>query len=240
MGAESRGEIDAEGIREEVDTFMFEGHDTTATGLVFIFFLLGQHKEVQQRVYEEIKSLVEETEDRDLVTADFNRLTYTDRVIKECLRLYPPVPLISRDLTEDFQLSSGQLIPKGTQVNVHIYDMHRDPDQFPNPESFDPDRFLPEESAKRHPFAYVPFSAGKIASILRQWTYFTYAISGMRNCIGQKYAMLEMKSCLLDVLINYQIEPVTKPEEIVFYLDLVLRTKNPVKVQFLKRKNTSL
>lgn len=160
LAAEAKGEIDAEGIREEVDTFMFEGHDTTATGLVFIFFVLGQHKDVQQKVYEEIKSVVDGTGGEPLNTADFNSMNYTDRVIKETMRLYPPVPFISRDLTDDIRLSSGHRVPKGTQCNLHIYDLHRDPEQFPNPDVFDPDRFLPEECEKRHPFAYVPFSAG--------------------------------------------------------------------------------
>ena len=159
--AEAKGQIDAEGIREEVDTFMFEGHDTTATGLLFIFFLLGQHKDVQQRVYEEIKSLVDASGGEPLSTADFNSMNYTDRVIRESMRLYPPVPFISRDLTEDVQLASGHTVPKGTQCHLHIYDLHRDPEQFPDPEVFDPDRFLPEECEKRHPFAYIPFSAGR-------------------------------------------------------------------------------
>lgn len=158
--AESKGEIDAEGIREEVDTFMFEGHDTTAAGLVFIFFLMGQHKDVQQRVYEEIKGIVDEADGEPLGTSHFNDMVYADRVIKECMRLYPPVPFISRDLTEDIVISSGHRIPKGVECHLHIWDLHRDPEQFPEPEKFDPDRFLPEECVKRHPYAYLPFSAG--------------------------------------------------------------------------------
>lgn len=161
LTAEAKGEIDAEGIREEVDTFMFEGHDTTATGLVFIFFLLGQHQDVQEKVFEEIRSVADEANGEPLSTANFNSMSYTDRVIKESMRLYPPVSFISRDLTEDIRLASGQRIPKGTQCHLHIYDLHRDPEQFPNPEVFDPDRFLPVECEKRHPFAYVPFSAGE-------------------------------------------------------------------------------
>lgn len=216
--AESKDEIDAEGVREEVDTFLFEGHDTTSAGLIFIFFLLGQHQDVQQQVYEEIKSIVDEAGDEPLNTNDFNNMVYTERVIKESLRLYPPVPFISRDLTEDIRLKTGQRIPKDTQCHLHIIDLHRDPDQFPDPEKFDPDRFLPEEVAKRHPFAYLPFSAGP------------------RNCIGQKYAMLEMKSCMTDVVMKFRVEPVTKLEEIDFIVDIVLRTKKPVQVQFLKRQ----
>lgn len=168
LAAEANGEIDAEGIREEVDTFTFEGHDTTAGGLTFIFFLLGQHQEVQQRVFEEIREICAGKEGEVLETKDFNDMVYTERVIKECMRLYPPVPLISRDLTEEIEISSGHKIKKGTEVHLHIFDLHRDPEQFPDPERFDPDRFLPEECKKRHPYAYLPFSAGPRCD-LRGW-----------------------------------------------------------------------
>uniref|UniRef100_A0A1B0CW00 Cytochrome n=1 Tax=Lutzomyia longipalpis TaxID=7200 RepID=A0A1B0CW00_LUTLO len=97
LAAEAEGLLDAEGIREEVDTFMFEGHDTTSSALTFIFLLLANHPDVQERVYEEIRSAVQSNSGESLTMPQLNDLSYTDRVIKESLRLYPPVPLVSRE-----------------------------------------------------------------------------------------------------------------------------------------------
>ncbi|XP_055706817.1 probable cytochrome P450 4ac1 [Phlebotomus papatasi] len=217
LAAEADGLIDAEGIREEVDTFMFEGHDTTSSALTFIFLLLAHHPDVQEKVFEEIKNLVEANPGQSLSMAQLSELSYTDRVIKECLRLYPPVPIISRETSEEFILF-GCKIPIKTMSHIHIFDLHRDPDQFPDPETFDPDRFLPENIEKRHPFAYVPFSAGP------------------RNCIGQKFALLEIKALLKHILLHFRLTPITKREDIVFIADLVLRSRDPVRVKFHRRR----
>lgn len=162
--AESKQQIDAEGIREEVDTFTFEGHDTTGSAFVFTFLLIAHEQLVQQRLFEEIERMFNLQPNPAL--QDYNDLKYMDRVIKESLRIYPPVPFISRLITEDVQYD-GKFVPRGTIMNVEIYDLHRDPEQFPDPERFDPDRFLPEDVQRRSPYAYVPFSAGP------------------RNCIGE-------------------------------------------------------
>lgn len=90
-----------------------------------------------------------------------------ERCIKESLRVYPSVPLISRTLEEDIKTRQGYVLPKGQQAFIEIYDIHRNPQYWHDPEKFDPDRFLPENCINRHPFAYVPFSAGP------------------RNCIGK-------------------------------------------------------
>ncbi|XP_059620231.1 probable cytochrome P450 4ac1 [Phlebotomus argentipes] len=216
LAAEADGLIDTEGIREEVDTFMFEGHDTTSAALTFIFLLLAHHPDVQERVFQEIEYLVKANPGEVLTMAQLSELSYTDRVIKECLRLYPPVPLVSRETSEEFILFNCK-IPIRTMSHIHIFDLHRDPEQFPDPERFDPDRFLPENVENRHPFAYVPFSAGP------------------RNCIGQKFALLEIKAVLQHVLMAFRLSPVTKREDVVFTADLVLRTRDPVLVKFNRR-----
>lgn len=161
LAAEAKGLIDEEGIREEVDTFTFEGHDTTSTALTFILFLLATHQDVQQKVYEEIRSICAQNDYKPLEIAQYNSMSYTDRVIKECLRLYPPVSFISRESSEEFELYNHK-IPAKTLVHLHIFDIHRDPKYFPSPETFDPDRFLPENCENRHPFAFIPFSAGEL------------------------------------------------------------------------------
>ncbi|KAG5674605.1 hypothetical protein PVAND_004559 [Polypedilum vanderplanki] len=139
-----------------------------------------------------------------------------ERVLKESLRIYPPVPYIARQLTENFEYE-GETIPKGTTAEIFIYDIHRDPKYFPDPEKFDPDRFLPENSIDRSNFAFIAFSAG------------------MRNCIGQRFAMLELKIMLTKVIKNFKVHPVTKREELRFIADVVLRTNHPVKMRFEAR-----
>lgn len=161
LANEINGHIDAAGVQEEVDTFMFEGHDTSAAGITFILLLLGTHPDVQELVYQEIREAVIRNQNKPLSITQFGELHYLDRVIKECLRIYPPVAFISRELTEDMYLKDNTKIPAGMMMHFHIFDLHRDEEQFPDPEKFDPDRFLPENVAKRHPYAYLPFSAGE-------------------------------------------------------------------------------
>ena len=108
---------------------------------------------------------------------DYKKTNLLDRAIKEALRLYPPVATIGRVLLEDCDIGDA-VLPKGTTINLILYCIHRDEEQFPDPEKFDPDRFLPENIAKRHPFAYIPFSAGP------------------RNCIG---------NCLNRYIICYSV-----------------------------------
>ncbi|XP_063909502.1 cytochrome P450 4c3-like [Zophobas morio] len=208
--------IDDKGICEEVDTFMFGGHDTTATALSFSLMLIACHKNVQDSIVEEIKDVIGELGKKPTFN-DLQQMKYMERVLKEVLRLYPTVTLIFRKLGEELVTATGYKIPKNTFVYLHIYDLHHNPEFYPDPEKFDPDRFLPENTKNRHPFAYVPFSAGP------------------RNCIGQKFAMLELKAALCEILSKYVLEPVDTPDTITLVMDIVLRTKDEIKVKFLPR-----
>lgn len=103
--------------------------------------------------------------DEELTPGHFGSCTYMDMVIKEALRMFPPVPVLVRTLEEDMD-HAGVTLPKGTNFAMSLFDLHRDPKVFPEPEKFQPERFLPENTANRHRFAYLPFSFG------------------LRNCIG--------------------------------------------------------
>src|SRR5690349_14552143 len=127
-------------IAEEVDTFMFEGHDTVTSALTFGFYLLSRNPEAQQKIYEEVTGIVGD----DLsVYPTFNQLQdmkFVELCIKETLRMYPPVPIYGRNLDEDIDLD-GRIVPKGTNLNMNIYNVNMDPNNFENPEEFIPEKF---------------------------------------------------------------------------------------------------
>lgn len=148
-----------EDIREEVDTFMFEGHDTTSASICWTLFLLGTRPDIQDRVVEELDSIFDGDRTRPATMKDLNDMKYLECAIKDSLRLYPSVPLLGRHIHEDVQVGE-YLIPAGTMAIISTYVLHRDPKVFPKPEMFNPDNFLPENCVGRHPYAYIPFSAG--------------------------------------------------------------------------------
>lgn len=220
-----------EDVREEVDTFMFAGHDTTAMAISWTLYMLGLYQDVQEKVREEIDEIFDEVMNESLDEINANnanfgetnenipgnngnipeinenypemyekirkngennpkngetfigkkrnfegpfqhikvtiemmkKMKYLDCVLKEVQRIYPTAPFVGRELTEDVVIN-GYTVPKGTTAGILTFLLHRDPTVFPNPEKFIPERFLPENSLGRHPFAYVPFSAGKISS----------------------------------------------------------------------------
>ncbi|XP_011871473.1 PREDICTED: cytochrome P450 4C1-like, partial [Vollenhovia emeryi] len=113
------------------------------------------------------------------------------------------------------------LVPAGTLLYLNIYSVHRDPNFWPNPEVFDPDRFLHERIRNRHPYSYIPFSAGP------------------RNCIGQRYAMLEMKAMIAPLIHNFYLEPIDYLKNIRMNVDLLLRPSHPLRVKFIRKANAS-
>lgn len=204
-------------IREEVDTFMFEGHDTTAAAINWVLYLLGHNPEVQKKVHRELDEVFGNTE-RSVTTDDLKNLRYLECVVKEALRLFPSVPMFGRTLREDCTIK-GHQIPRGTNVLVLTYALHRDPEMFPDPEEFRPERFFPENSKGRHPYAYVPFSAGP------------------RNCIGQRFAQVEEKTLLSLILRRFWVESCQKPEELGLCGDLILRPNKGIWVKLKRRPN---
>lgn len=205
-------------ICEEVDTFMFEGHDTTSMGICWTLYHLGIHQDIQQKVFEELQEIFGDDKERPITADDIRKMKYLECVLKESERISPSVPAIGRTCTEDIQIK-GYTIPRGCIFNIFIYSLHRDPKVFPNPEVFDPDRFLPENCIGRNPFAFIPFSAGS------------------RNCIGQKYAMNELKVIVSRVIMNFVIESIDPPDKINHNFLLVLRPTRSLRLRLKRRNN---
>ncbi|XP_062352976.1 cytochrome P450 4B1-like isoform X2 [Cinclus cinclus] len=202
-----------EDLRAEVDTFMFEGHDTTASGISWLFYCMAIHPEHQQRCREEIQGILG---DRDSIEwEDLGKMTYTTMCIKESLRLFPPVPAVSRQLSKPVTFPDGRSLPAGCQVGLNIFGIHRNRDVWEDPEVYDPLRFSPENSAQRHSHAFLPFSAGS------------------RNCIGQQFAMNEMKVALALTLLHFELYP--DPSKIpIMVPQLVLKSKNGIYLHLKK------
>ncbi|XP_072130784.1 cytochrome P450 4T8 [Mobula birostris] len=202
-----------EEIRAEVDTFMFEGHDTTASGISWLLYCLAQHPEHQQKCREEIQQLL--LQHKQVNWSMLNKMPYITMCIKESLRLCPPVPGIARRLNEPLTLFDGRTVPEGCLVSANIYCIHRNSMIWSNPEVFDPLRFSPENSAHRHSYAFIPFSAGP------------------RNCIGQHFAMNEMKVTIALILSRFELEvdtsklPIKVPQ-------LVLKSKTGIHLKLKK------
>ncbi|XP_065366482.1 probable cytochrome P450 4d14 [Calliphora vicina] len=192
-----------EDIREEVDTFMFEGHDTTTSGISHTLYLLARHPQVQQKVFEEIQQVIGNDKDKAITMRELQDLKYLDVVIKESLRMYPPVPMIGRITEQDVEMD-GKIIPANVNITLLIYAACRDPEYFPNPNDFIPERFTNDSLDHVNPFAYVPFSAGP------------------RNCIGQKFAVLEMKSTISKMIRHFELLPLG--EDVVPVMNLILRS----------------
>jgi len=186
--------------------FLLGGFETTANTLTYCCYLLAKHPDIQQRVYEEIVQHVQIGQDLEFDV--LSQLIYLDQVISETLRMYPPVVLmITREVASDTQIGDYD-IPAGTNIQIPVWQVHHNPDIWPNPHTFDPDRFLPKRKKERHPMAWIPFGAGP------------------RGCIGLRFALLETKVALAKILIKYRILPCKRTEE-----DLTLRvptvTLNP-------------
>ncbi|XP_029292888.1 cytochrome P450 4V8 [Cottoperca gobio] len=203
-------------IQEEVDTFMFRGHDTTAASMNWAIHLLGAHPEPHSKVQQEIEEVFG-TSDRPVSIEDLKKLKYLECVIKEALRLFPSVPFFARSIGEDCHIN-GFKVPKGANAVIITYALHRDPRYFPEPEEFRPERFLPENSVGRPPYAYIPFSAG------------------LRNCIGQRFALMEEKVILASILRKFSIESCQKREDLRPVGELILRPEKGILIKLEKRK----
>ncbi|XP_044750329.1 uncharacterized protein LOC123310752 [Coccinella septempunctata] len=201
-------------IRDEVDGIMFAGFETTASAVSFILYNLSVHPDVQERVYNEQKEIFSKKSTSEITYADLNDMKYLEMVIKESLRLYSPIPFVARKLVEDTHFD-GKLIPKNTTVTIFLHHLHRNPEVFPEPDKFDPTRF--DANSKIPNYAFLPFSAG------------------LRNCIGQKFAMFEIKVAVTQLVKHFQFLPADnyKPEIIA---EISLKSSNGICVKLIKRE----
>jgi cytochrome P450 len=194
-------------VRDEALTLFLAGHETTATALTWTFYLLCMHPEIESRLREEITSVLG---GRAAAFDDLPRLTYTEMVLAESMRLYPPAWVIGRMTKQHYRLDHYELKP-GSICLMSPYVMHRNPRYYSDPERFDPERFTPEARQERPKFTYFPFGGGP------------------RVCIGERFAWMEGVLVLATILQKWQMRlvpgQIVEPEP-----QITLRTRSGVKV----------
>ena len=200
-------------LRDELMTLFGAGHETTAVALTWTWYLLSRHPVVNAKLDEEL--------DRVLAghppsISDLPRLPYTEMVIREALRLYPPAPGFAREPIEDVTIA-GYEVPKGSFITISPYVLHHDTRFFPDPERFDPERFAPGWEERIPRYAYLPFG------------------SGPRVCIGNGFAMLETRLILATVAQHFRLS--LESNETIRPVQLVtLRPSGPVRMRLERRK----
>lgn len=196
--------------------FLLGGFETTANTLTSAAYLLACNPEVQERLYQELNDNIEDGSE-SLNYETVNKLSYLDQVLSETLRIYPPVvSFITRDTEKDTRLGE-YFVPSGTNIVIPLWQIHHDPNLWPDPENFDPDRFCPEikASESRHPMSYIPFGAGP------------------RSCVGVRFAQLEAKLTLARLIKSFRLETCdTTPIPMTFEMPTV--THIPAEAVMLK------
>ncbi|CAF0852129.1 unnamed protein product [Rotaria sordida] len=170
--------------------FLVAGYETTSVLMSFFFYVMATEPVIQEKVYEEIR---QELGDDEVTHEKLSQLTYLDMTINETLRMYPPFIRFDRVASYDYKLGDYP-IPKGSLINIPIYPIHHDPNLWPEPEKFIPERFSSTEKAKRHPMAFLPFG------------------DGPRNCIGMRFALLETKLAIAKALRVVEFQKCEKTE----------------------------
>jgi cytochrome P450 len=211
LRAQAVGDQTDKQLRDEMMTMLLAGHDTTALTLTYAWHQLGCHPDVEARLHEEVDAVFEGTdEDAPVTMRHLRDLEYTERVLKETMRLYPPVYTLFRQANTDVRVG-GYRVPKDALLMLPQWVVHRDPAHWENPQTFDPDRWLPERAADRHRYAYFPFGAGP------------------RHCIGKQLSLVEAKVITSTVARRYSLELESSPE-IRLRPSLTMHPRNPVRV----------
>ncbi|XP_030768433.1 cytochrome P450 6k1-like [Sitophilus oryzae] len=167
--------------------FFIAGFETSATTMTYALLELAQHEDIQEKVRKEVKEVLEKHNGVMTYEAMLD-LKYTENVIQETLRKYPPVAVVPRVCTKDYKIHGTDIIiKKGTPTFISAWGLHKDPEYFPNPEKFDPERFNPENKHKIRDFSYIPFGEGP------------------RMCLGLRFGMMQSKMGLATLIRNYRV-----------------------------------
>jgi len=190
--ARSRGLLSNDEVVRSIIIILLAGYETTSNALGYTAYLLALNPAIQGKLIKEIQDYYDANPDASLYDAAEN-IDYVTMVLNESLRLYSPAPRTSRECNQTCAVSDNLVILKGVDVSIPIFLLHRNPEYWPNPEKFDPERFTPGEQS--YPlFAYLPFGEGP------------------RNCIGKRLALLEAKMALVSIMKHFRFKRTTDTE----------------------------
>ncbi len=201
-------------LLDETKSLVLAGHETTSLALSWTFYLLSKHPDAEEKLVEEATRVLG---DRSPTAEDISKLVYSRQVFLESMRLYPPVPGISRNTLAD-DVIDGIVVPAGQLVAISPYVAHRHPDYWTNPEQFDPDRFSQKRAETIEPYSYMPFLLGR------------------RQCLGEHFAMLEGPLLLSMILRRYAFKRVSD-EPIRTRPIATLRLAKPLVMYVRKRES---
>ncbi|KAH8407356.1 hypothetical protein KR215_008295 [Drosophila sulfurigaster] len=214
----NRGIFTTQDVQNESSTIVFGAFETTANTVAYTLILLAMFPEYQEKAFEEIRTLFPNTGDFEVTYGDTQNMTYMDLILNESMRVLTPVPIVARQTMQDVRLSNGIVLPKGVQIGIDIFHLHRDKNIWgENAETFDPEHFLPHHMQDKHPYSFIPFT------------------KGIRNCIGWRYALLSSKITLAKLLRNYKFSTSFKFEDLDFVEDITLKLRKVPLLEVQKR-----
>jgi cytochrome P450 len=200
-------------VRDEVITILLAGHETTSNALTWTFYLLGQHPQQAAKLFAEVDTVLG---GRAPTLADLPKLTNTNQVVKEAMRLYPPAWLLNARRVEKDTTLGGYALERGTDLFISPYVQHHLPSYFEAPYEFRPERFTPEFEDSLPRFAYMPFGGGP------------------RVCIGNSFAMMEAQLILATISSHFALEAVSSAG-VAYNPQITLSIKNGLKMRLLER-----
>jgi cytochrome P450 len=206
-------------LRDNVITILLAGHETVANALTWTFYLLSQNPKEEKMLHEEVDSVLDGDDHTVPTVRDIPKLEYTERVFAESMRLYPPAWAIGRQATNDCKIGD-YVIPAGSSILMSQYLMHHDPRYFPEPERFDPERWNPQEKAKRPRFSYFPFGGGP------------------RSCIGEPFAWMEGISVIATIARSWKMR-IMPGHPVILQPLVTLRPKYGMQMRLIDRNNVA-
>jgi cytochrome P450 len=219
----ANGKMSDKQVRDEVMTIFIAGHETTANALTWTFYLLSQYPKVEKKLHDEIDSILGSTDRSDgyavtkiPTSEDVPKLQYTEKVLRESMRLYPPVWTMGRYVENDYHLGE-YTIPAGSSILMSQYVMHHDPRYYEKPEQFNPDRWTAKFKTDLPRFSYFPFGGG------------------IRGCIGEPFAWME-GILIIAIIAQKWTMRLVSGQSIKLDPVITLRPKYGMKMKLVQRK----